>query len=68
MIRKIPTPSHPDPLDAVGQRCQTRVGAVGKCHRRFDHVTRGDHRHWALADGQWYEYIEGEGTCLSSML
>ena len=57
-MRKIDKPEGPDPLDEVGRRCDTQVGDVGKCHRRLDHVARGDARHWAIADGQWYEVVE----------
>ena len=57
-ITKIDTPESTDPLDSVGRRCDTRVGHIGLCHRRHDHVARGDDRHWAIGGGQWYEYKE----------
>jgi hypothetical protein len=57
-ITEINTPEGSDPLDSTGRRCDTRVGGVGLCHRRFDHVAQGDRRHWAIGAGQWYEYVE----------
>lgn len=57
-VHQIDTPESGDPLDSTGRRCVTRIGNMGLCHRRFDHVERGDRRHWAIADGQWYEYEE----------
>lgn len=37
-----------DPLDSTGKRCGVMHDDVGPCHRKFDHVTRGDPWHYAI--------------------
>lgn len=48
-----------DDIDSTGPRCQESHPDVGTCHRRFDHVTRGDGWHHSLTG---YDPANGAAT------